>query len=154
MNAIDLLEQDHVRLRELLSELERSTDRAHKKRGELLEEVALELDVHTAIEEELFYPAFRDAGETQADQKRFYSAIEEHRAVQEFVLPDLQETEVTSELFAARAKLLRDLVLHHVDEEEKELFPRAKQLLSSEELEELGGRLQERRSELHAAGEH
>jgi hypothetical protein len=68
--------------------------------------------------------------------------------VKELVLPDLQDTDVTSEAFGGRAKVLKDLILHHAEEEEEELFPRARKLLGKERLEELGGEMEARKSEL------
>jgi hemerythrin-like domain-containing protein len=148
MNAIDLLKADHKKVKGLLEDLAGTTNRAAKKRTELLEKIRLEVEVHAAIEEEIFYPAFHQAGKTGEDEKLFFEALEEHRAVREFVLPDLQDTDVSSEQFSGRAKVVKDLILHHAEEEEKEMFPRAKKLLSSEELNQLGGELEARKGDL------
>jgi hemerythrin-like domain-containing protein len=139
-------------MRRLLSELEKTTARAAKKRKELLARVEANLKAHTTIEEEIFYPAFKEAGRKSDDDKMYFEALEEHRAAGDLVLPDLLKTEVTSENFSGRAKVLKELVEHHADEEEKEMFPRAKKLLSKDELEELGERLQQRKDELIASG--
>jgi hemerythrin-like domain-containing protein len=114
--------------------------------------VEANLKAHTTIEEEIFYPAFKEAGRKSDDDKMYFEALEEHRAAGDLVLPDLLKTEVTSENFSGRAKVLKELVEHHADEEEKEMFPRAKKLLSKDELEELGERLQQRKDELIASG--
>jgi hemerythrin-like domain-containing protein len=152
MDAITLLKDDHKVMRRLLSELEKTTARAAKKRKELLARVEANLKAHTTIEEEIFYPAFKEAGRKSDDDKMYFEALEEHRAAGDLVLPDLLKTEVTSENFSGRAKVLKELVEHHADEEEKEMFPRAKKLLSKDELEELGERLQQRKDELIASG--
>ena len=73
---------------------------------------------------------------------------EEHRAAGELVLPDLEKTKVTSDQFGGRAKVLKELVEHHADEEEKEMFPRARKLLDKAALTELGQQMQARKQEL------
>ena len=148
MNAIELLKSDHQKVRGLLAELAETTHRASKTRIELLGKIALELRVHTTIEEEIFYPAFREAGEKHEDEKMFFEAMEEHRAAGDLVLPDLEATEVDSDQFGGRAKVLKELVEHHADEEEKEMFPRARELLGVDALRELGERMQARKVEL------
>ena len=150
MNAIQLLKQDHKTVRGLLSDLEATTRRALKRRGELLAKVAREIDVHTRIEEEIFYPAFKQAGDRGEDAKLFHEAREEHRAAGEMVLPDLLKTAPDSEEFGGRAKVLKELVEHHAREEEREMFPRARQLLTAAQLRELGERMMERKQELLA----
>lgn len=148
MDAIALLKKDHDVVEELLSELAETTPRALKKRKELLEKIHVELKAHTTIEEEIFYPAFKDKGDRSDDAKMYFEALEEHRAAGDLVLPDLMKTQVDSEKFSGRAKVLKELVEHHADEEEKEMFPRAKALLSRQELAELGERMAARKAEL------
>ena len=150
MNAIELLKKDHEKVRGLLGELAETTNRASTGRAELLGKIALELKVHTKIEEEIFYPAFREAGEKSDDEKMFFEAMEEHRAAGDLVLPDLLATEVETDQFGGRAKVLKELVEHHADEEEKEMFPRARELLGLDALRELGERMQARKEELMA----
>jgi hemerythrin-like domain-containing protein len=151
MNAIQLLKEDHKKVRGLLAELEATTARGTKKRTQLLATIATELRVHTKIEEEIFYPALREAGEKSDDEKMYFEALEEHRAAGELVLPDLEHTAPDSEKFSGRAKVLKELVEHHADEEEKEMFPRARMLLSAAELASLGARMAARKRELMAA---
>lgn len=148
MDAIKLLKEDHDKVAELLEDLVGTTPRAAKKRAELLAKITEEIEVHTRIEEELFYPAFKKAGEKSDDAKLFFEAREEHRAVGELVLPDLNKTPVDSEQFGGRAKVLKELVEHHVKEEEGEMFPRAKKLMSKDELQALGERMETRKQEL------
>jgi len=148
MDAITLLKNDHDTVEAQLSELAESTPRAVKKRTELLEKIRVELKAHTTIEEEIFYPAFKAKGDQSDDAKLYFEALEEHRAAGELVLPDLLGTAVDSEKFSGRAKVLRELVTHHADEEEKKMFPRAKKLLSKEELVTLGEHMATRKAEL------
>ena len=152
MNAIELLKADHEKVRGLFEELTNTTTRAEKTRVQLLEKIRLELDVHTTIEEEIFYPAFRQAAEESDDKEMIFEALEEHRAAGELVMPDLLETEVASEKFGGRAKVLKELVEHHADEEEKEMFKRARQLFDKAQLEELGAQMAARKQELLRLG--
>jgi len=147
MNAIDMLREDHDKVRELLAQLSHTTNRAAKKRSDLLQQIKKELMVHTQIEEEIFYPAFRDS-KAEESKKLYHEAKEEHRAVEELVLPDVENTDTSSDEFAGRVKVLKDMIEHHAEEEENELFPKAKKALSKEELEELGERMWERKQEL------
>lgn len=151
MNAIDLLKEDHDKVKKLLQELTETTTRAAKTRRRLLEKIHKELAAHTRIEEEIFYPAFRKAGNSEHDEM-FFEAVEEHRAVDSLVLPDLQKTEPTSEKFSGRAKVLKELVEHHADEEEEEMFPAAKKALGKDELQRLGEQMAERKREILNGG--
>jgi len=147
LNAIELLREDHEKVRQLLSELSNTTNRAAKKRSELLQKIKKEVEVHAQIEEEIFYPAFRKSS-AEDSEKLYHEAKEEHRAVDRLVLPDLEETEPTSEEFQGRVKVLKDMIEHHAEEEEQEMFVKAQEVFSEEELEELGQRMAERKQEL------
>lgn len=147
MNAIDLLVADHRTIRGLLEELSETTPRGVKTRQQLVEKIGALLKAHTTIEEEIFYPAFKEAGDKD-EAKIYFEALEEHRAAGELVLPDLLATDAASEKFSGRAKVLKELVLHHVDEEEKDMFKHAKALLDKDQLKELGERMFERKQEL------
>ena len=142
-DAIALLKKDHEKVRGLLGQLEKSSGERHDK---LLAQVEQELKVHTQIEEEIFYPAYRDATEKKSDRKLYFEAVEEHHVV-DMVMPEANDGGSTEEL-QAKAKVLKDLVEHHADEEEKEMFPRARKALDREELLELGERIRQRKEEL------
>ena len=150
MDAIALLKSDHKTIRSLLGQLEKSTSRGVKTRKELLVRIEANLKAHTSIEEEIFYPAFKEAGRKSDDDKMYFEALEEHRAAGDLVLPDLLGTNPASEQFSGRAKVLKELVEHHAGEEEKEMFPRAKKLMDRAELSLLGERMQMRKRELMA----
>jgi hemerythrin-like domain-containing protein len=149
MDAIALLKQDHKVVKALLEELTETTTRAVKKRGELLREIHINLKAHTTIEEEIFYPAFKAKGKKE-EEKMYYEALEEHRAAEDLVLPDLMGTDPSTEQFSGRAKVLKELIEHHVEEEESEMFKDAKKLLSAAELKALGEQMDVRKSELIA----
>ncbi|HEX6084778.1 MAG TPA: hemerythrin domain-containing protein [Thermoanaerobaculia bacterium] len=142
-DAIALLKEDHKKVMELLESLERATG---ARRTKLLGQIEQELTVHTQIEEEIFYPAYRDAARKKEDKTMYYEAVEEHNVVKVF-LPEAAGGANNEEL-KAKAKVLKELVEHHAEEEEKEMFPRAKQTMDREELRELGERMAARKREL------
>jgi hemerythrin-like domain-containing protein len=138
-DAIGVLKSDHVRIKAALTAL--ADARTATRRASLIAEVERLLKQHTNAEEELFYPAFREAAKTKEDLKRFHEAREEHHIV-DLVLPEVRDARHEAEVFAARAKVLKELVEHHIEEEHDDLFPRARRLLSSAELHALGTQLQ------------
>jgi hemerythrin superfamily protein len=142
-DAIRLLKDDHKLVKGLLEEFEKATG---ARRQKLLGQIAKELEIHTTIEEEIFYPAYREAGRKKDDQTMFYEAIHEHRHAK-MAIGEAGEGENNEEL-KAKAKVLKELVEHHAEEEEKEMFPRAKELMDKAELKELGVRMQARKAEL------
>lgn len=146
-DATQLLEQDHDKVRDLLAQLEKSTSRAAAKREQLFRKIAEEMEIHATIEEEIFYPAYHEAAKTQEETKLFFEAAEEHALVKE-VLAKLEGGDPRSEVFAAQCKVLKDLIEHHAEEEEDEMFPKARKLLGKERLQELGEELQMRKEEL------
>lgn len=148
--AIEMLKEDHARMRKLLTELAESTERATKKRSELLEKIERELKVHTTLEEEVFYPAFKEAGDKDS-ARMYFEAKEEHRAVELLVLPDLLKTDPGSECFSGRAKVLKELIEHHIQEEEEEMFPSAEKLMDKALLDEIAEDMASRRRDLKAA---
>src|SRR5690606_21778350 len=147
MNVIDLLKQDHEKAKKLLEEISGTTERAVKKREELLQKIALELEVHTTLEEEHFYPALKKAG-AEEEAMRYHEAKEEHRAVDSLVLPDLLSTGPGTVECAGRIKVLKELVEHHIEAEEEEMFKDAQELLSAEQLEELVEQMKQKRLKL------
>ena len=151
MDAIQLLKKDHVAVRGLLTELEATTTRAVKKRAELLGQIDRELKAHTTIEDEIFYPAFKAAGKKSDDRTMYFEAKEEHRAAGDLVLPDLLGTDPGSDNFSGRAKVLKEMIFHHAKEEESDMFARAKELMSKEQLLALGEQMAARKEELLGA---
>ena len=147
MNAIDLLKADHEKVKSILTQLSESTDRAVKKRTELLEKLEMEISIHTQLEEEILYPAFKAAGGKEQEEM-YYEAKEEHRTVDALVLPDLKVTDPTQPEFAGRVKVVKELLEHHIEEEETEMFPQAKKLLGKAKLDELGQQMMELKASL------
>lgn len=137
MNAIELLKADHQKVKSILTQLSESTERALKKRAELLGKLEMEISIHTRLEEEILYPAFKEAGGKKQDIM-YFEAKEEHRTVDSLVLPDLKLTDPGTPEFSGRVKVVKELLEHHIEEEETEMFPQAVKLLGQEKLEELG----------------
>lgn len=146
-DAISMLKEDHKKVKEMLSQLEKTSERGAKTRERLMKQIETEIKIHSQLEEELFYPAFMEAAEKRDDEKMFHEASEEHHVV-DMVLPEVNETEFDSVEFAAKAKVLKDLVEHHIEEEEKQMFPRAKKSLDTEQLKDLGQQIERRKMEL------
>ncbi|MFU2330393.1 hemerythrin domain-containing protein [Pseudomonas sp. NFX98] len=147
MNAIDILKADHERVKGILTQLNESTERAVKKRTELVGKLEMEIMIHTRLEEEILYPAYKKAGGKE-QEKMYYEAKEEHRTVDSLVLPDLKTTDPASVEFSGRAKVVKELLEHHIEEEETEMFPQARKLLGKAELDELGKQMESMKASL------
>ena len=143
-NPISMLKADHTKLRRLLRELAESGDRAVKQREQLVRDIERELKTHAQLEEELFYPTFKAVAEDTAAEDLFFEATEEHHVV-DMVLPALKAANPKSQEFKAKAKVLKDLIEHHAREEETQMFAKARQLMSEEQMEALGELMQQRR---------
>jgi hemerythrin-like domain-containing protein len=149
-DAIKLLKEDHQEVKQLLEKLEKSGGRG-KSRDGLLAKIENQIKIHSLVEEEIFYPAYKETARKKEDQKLFYEAAEEHHIV-DVVLSELSDEMSSAEEFAAKAKLLKELVEHHVKEEEREMFPRARKQLGAERLRELGQQIEERKQQLQSEG--
>jgi hemerythrin superfamily protein len=147
MNAIDLLRSDHDRLRDLMPRLY-DTSVASEERGRLREEIEKEIKIHSMLEEEIFYPAWKDATHDQKDRDEYFEAIEEHHVV-DMLLPELMPLDPSSDAFRAKAKVLRELFEHHAGEEEEDMFPRAETLFTPARLDDLGAQMAARRMDLN-----
>ncbi len=141
MNAIDLLKADHERVKAILNELSESTERGVKKRTDLLAKLEREITLHTQLEEEILYPAFKAAGSKEQDVM-YYEAKEEHRTVDSLVLPDLKNTDPATPEFSGRVKVVKELLEHHIEEEESDMFPQARKLLGKALLDEMGKQME------------
>jgi hemerythrin-like domain-containing protein len=148
-DAISILKGDHQTVRQLLRRLDNTTDKATTRRKDLLSEVENEVKVHTTVEEEIFYPAFKEAVRSKSDKEIYFESLEEHHVV-DLVLPEIKSTDAASEQFGAKAKVLRDLIEHHAEEEETEMFPKARKVMTPAELVELGKRIESRKQDLQS----
>ena len=143
MDALKLIKDDHQKMRRLLTELESTTERGVKTREELYSTIKGELTVHEIIEEEIFYPALKDHPKAK---DIVLEAYEEHHVV-DTVMAELEETPVDDETWGAKAKVMKENVEHHMEEEEGEMFQKARQVFDKDELEELGTRMEQRKAE-------
>ena len=144
MDAIKLLKNDHRQVEKIFSQIEKGNG----NREQLFRELANELTVHAEIEEQLFYPAVKNAKQTH---DLVLESFEEHKQVK-LVLADLDKADKTTEHWLAGLKVLMEDVQHHVGEEEKELFPKVEdKVLSRQELEDLGTRMEEMKAQRLAA---
>jgi hypothetical protein len=139
MNPVDLLKKQHKEVKGLFKKIEK-TENARERR-ELMEQIATALEGHTTIEEEMFYPAIRDVGTKKAEEM-VSEAFEEHHVVK-LVLAELPSVDPADERFEAKMTVLSELIEHHVDEEEEEMFKLAKKI-DEDDLDDLGERMSER----------
>jgi hemerythrin-like domain-containing protein len=145
-DVIALLKEDHANVRELLGKLVEGRSRAQKSRQQLFTEIEMELELHARVEEEIVYPAFLEIVE-RSDRHMFFEAREEHALVRR-VMDEMDAGSSEDEEFAARAKVLKDLVEHHAKEEEREMFPLLKSETEPERLREMGAEIEARKQEL------
>ena len=143
MDAISLLKADHVKVKGILRELEPTTERALKTRTELFSKLKTELTVHEIIEEEIFYPALKEHPKAKDIVLEGY---EEHHVV-DTVMAELEDLPVDDESWGAKAKVMKENVEHHMEEEEGEMFQKARQVFDRDELEALGTRMERRKTE-------
>jgi hemerythrin-like domain-containing protein len=148
-NAITMLKSDHATLKRLLRELSETTERATKQREQLVGQIEQELKLHAQLEEEVFYPAFLAATEKTDAVDLFYEAAEEHHVV-DMVLPALKAANPKSHEFSAKAKVMKELIEHHIKEEETQMFQVARQVFDEDQLVELGELMQDRKDSLYA----
>ncbi len=131
MDAFNLLKTDHRKVAELFEELEAANGKA---KLQVFEQIKTELELHTHIEEKIFYPALEKPRETH---DLTLEAYEEHDVVKK-LLKELSKAKSATDEWEAQAKVLRENVEHHVEEEENELFPKAEAALGEDKIEALG----------------
>ena len=141
MNAITMLTDDHRAVKKLLSELESTTERVVKTREELFTRIKADLTVHEIIEEEIFYPALKEHPKAK---DIVLEAYEEHNVV-DTLMGELSSLPFDDERWGAKAKVMQENIEHHIEEEEGDMFKKARQVFDEAELEELGERMARRR---------
>jgi hypothetical protein len=144
VDALKLLKEDHVKVKKMLSELDDTTERAEKTREAGFARIQQELEVHEAIEEEIFYPALKDHPKTKELALEGY---EEHHVV-DTVMAEMRELAVTDETWTAKFSVMKENLEHHIEEEEDEMFKQARQVFDESELEDLGERMESRKRQL------
>ena len=146
-DAIALLKDDHAEVHAWFEEYEGLGDRANVSKSKLVAKICKALTVHTRIEEEIFYPAVREAGK-ETEEDMVDEAVVEHASAKDLIA-QLEEMDPEDDLYDAKVKVLGELVDHHVEEEEEEMFPDARKLKL--DLVALAEEMQMRRDELAAA---
>jgi hemerythrin superfamily protein len=147
MDAITLLTRDHREVETLFKQFDKLTERAQKSMKKIVNKIIRELAIHSAVEEMLFYPAIRTAGlkaDTRAGEAAsdlVLESLEEHHIVK-WTLSELEKMDPDDERYCAKVEVLIESVRHHIEEEEGDLFPKARKLLGQEMLEELGKRME------------
>ncbi len=142
MNAITMLEEDHAKMRKLLEELESTTERGVKTRTELFSTIKGELTIHEIIEEEIFYPELKAHPKAEEIVLEGY---QEHHVV-DLVMKELEDCPVDDETWGPKAKVMKENVEHHMEEEEGEMFKQARSVFDRDELENLGERMAARKA--------
>jgi hemerythrin-like domain-containing protein len=132
-DALGVLRKEHQEVEQLFRRFERAHGAGERQR--LASRVVRELSIHTAIEEELVYPALRRRANGVAD--RVLLALEEHHLAK-LALAEIEKLDASDERFAAKMRVLAEGIRRHVEEEERDLFAAARRSLSAQELRELG----------------
>jgi hemerythrin superfamily protein len=147
-NAIDLLKEDHAKVKKAFKEFEKMDRSDTETCRQVVRSVCDDLRVHTTIEEEIFYPAVREAID---DDDIMNEAAVEHETAK-MLIDQLENMEPDDPNYYATFTVLGEYVVHHVKEEEGEMFPQAKKA-EGLDLEALGERLRARKEELTAQTE-
>ena len=143
LDAIALLRADHKKVSGLFEQFESARSPARKK--SLVTQICTELEVHTQIEEEIFYPAVKAA---LKDKELVPEATVEHGSVKDLIA-QVKDAEPSGEMYDAKVKVMSEFVKHHVKEEQNEMFPKAKK--TRLDMVALGAQLQSKKDELLAA---
>ncbi len=140
-NAIAMLKADHQKVKHLFDEFEK-TDESEKQR-QIAEEAIKELKIHTVLEEELFYPAVRNA--IQDDENIMNEAQEEHH-VAKMLIAELEKMSGGDDQYQAKFMVLAESVRHHIKEEEGDMLPEARK--TDVDFKALGEQMKQRKEEL------
>ena len=137
MDALELLKEDHRKVKDLFEEAEGTEDQKEKRK--LFDDIQTELETHARIEETVFYPAMEKREELK---DMVLESIEEHKQVKT-LLREMDNLKADSEKFEPKLKVLMENVEHHAEEEEEgKMFPKVRQIFSQQELESLGQELE------------
>ena len=142
-DAIAMLIADHKKVKKLFLAFKKlSRDGGSDEKRDLVENICTELKIHTALEEEIFYPAVRQAID---DSELMDEALVEHAGAKELIA-QLEKVDPEEELYDAKVIVLSERIDHHVEEEESTMFPRAKK--AKVDTAALGARMLERKKAL------
>jgi hypothetical protein len=147
MDALSLLKEDHDKVKKMLNELDETTERAIKTREEVFTKLKRELEIHETIEEEILYPALKKHAEAK---DIVLEAFEEHDVVN-MILGELVETPYDDETWGAKLTVMKENLEHHIEEEEDEMFKKARDIFDRDVLVALGEEMAARKESLKAA---
>ena len=136
-DALELLKRDHRTVEALFKRYDKLGGGKKKEKQKLVTEIIRELSIHAAIEEQILYPASRKL--VKATEDEVLEALEEHHIVK-WTLSELHKMKPSDERFDAKVTVLKEMVEHHVEDEEQELFPQLKKL-GKDKLRSLGAQL-------------
>ena len=141
-DALALLKADHELVQDLFDKFEKA--RTDKQKATLAEQICTELTIHAQIEEEIFYPAVREAIE---DDDLMDEADVEHAGAKDLIA-QIEASDPGEDHFDAKVTVLGEYVKHHVEEEQSEMFPKVRK--AELDLNELGSEMRARKDELQA----
>jgi hemerythrin superfamily protein len=148
MDALTLLEQDHQKVKKLMGEIEKTTDRGVKTREQLFNTLVQELTIHEKIEEQIFYPEVKERATSKQLEELVLESYEEHHFV-DVVKAEIEETPFDSEEWAAKFKVMKENIEHHAfEEEEGEMFPKVRKIFKKAELDDMGARMADLKDQL------
>ena len=151
MDAITLLEQDHQKVKKLMAEIEKTTERGIKTREQLFDKLVQELTVHEKIEEQIFYPEVKERATSKQLEELVTESYEEHHFV-DMVKAEIENTPFEAEEWAAKFKVMMENIQHHAfEEEEGKMFPKVRRAFNKDELEDMGTRMAELKEQLLSA---
>ena len=128
MDIFEVLKKDHRAVLELLEKLESSSERAGKTRKKQFDQLKQELLPHMFAEENYFYQYLLDRTSDKQEREKIFEGIEEHRAARS-VLADTESVSFTDEHWQPDIKVLKELINHHIEEEESEIFEIAEDII-------------------------
>ena len=144
-NVIQLLQEDHKKVQKLFKDFEKRAEQGDEPgKVEIAEQICLELKVHAKVEEEIFYPALYEAFD---EPDLVDEAVVEHASAKDLI-EQIESMVGSDDLYDAKVKVLGEYINHHIEEEEKEIFPKAKK--SGLDLAALGESVSFRKEELMA----
>jgi hemerythrin superfamily protein len=148
MDALTLLTADHNRVRGLFERFRKAEDAKNTARMSSLAEIIFtELQVHTTIEEEIFYPESHDLSDEIGDTVD--EGVQEHHVVK-VLMSEIERLSAGEDDWVAKMTVLMENVEHHAEEEENELFPKVRSHTSADDRKQMGERLDARKGQLGA----
>lgn len=143
MDILNILREDHKKVQDILEKILDTSDHAAKSRQQEYAKLKKELLQHMHGEETVFYPFLLEEGD---DRETAFEAIEEHEAVK-MALPGIEHTDVTDERWKPKVKVMAEMVRHHIQEEEDEIFEQAEELMDEETSRRLAKEFQQAKKE-------